>query len=439
MKRQKMPRSALGRSAIATSTAARAGGKTLRFLAQKPFLGEEQREQRQSQLNTDLGETIFAGLSKLRGTALKIAQMLSLETEVLPPELQAKLRQSHYRVPPLNKALVRRVVEKEFGKPLEEVFQDFELEHFAAASLGQVHRATLFDGRRVAVKVQYPGIKDTIASDLQVVRKLIFPVIQGKISRPYLDRVLAELKDKLDEETDYILEAKRGHWFAEVNENPDLVIPRPDFEHTTARVLTTEYLEGQHLDEYARQSPSQDAVNRVCQAVLDFHVVSLMEHQTLHCDPNPGNYLFLADGRVAVIDFGCVKVYSDEEMKRIKRSIHAMIRGDKEEIYEGMCDLGLDPSDETTREAFDRYLYPFTEVLRRPHDYEVFDFKQHPIFVKDYTEALAGAIHAGQNLTHFSTETIHIDRTYHGIFRMFERLGAELRFRHPLYQEEETA
>jgi predicted unusual protein kinase regulating ubiquinone biosynthesis (AarF/ABC1/UbiB family) len=310
------------------------------------------------------------------------------------------------------------------------------LQAFAAASLGQVHRAVLPDGRQVAVKVQYPGIKETITSDLKLVKALILPALKTKLSKKYLESVTAELAQRLFEETDYRGEAERGQWFYDHMSREDVFIPQPIPEYSGNTVLTSEYVDGTHLSQWLEQRPSQGAINRACQAILDLHTESLMEHGVLHCDPNPGNYLFLKDGRVALIDYGCVKFYSKDAMDRISQAIRANVQGDKEAMYQGLGLLGLDMKMEASREYFEKYLFPFLQVFRKPHDYQIFDFKEHRSFIRDLISKGAQVFSAGHMLIDFTPETIHIDRTYHGIYRIFDMLGAEVRFRHPLLWEQ---
>ncbi len=157
-----IPRSKWKRGLSGGKTAAAMGRKTLKYLARKPFLREGKREEEKSALNRENAVLLFEGLSLLKGTALKIAQLLSMEMEIFPPEITRELQKSYHKVPPLNRALVRKTVQNALGAPPESIFDAFESTAFAAASLGQVHRAVTQKGERLAVKIQYPGIRETI-------------------------------------------------------------------------------------------------------------------------------------------------------------------------------------------------------------------------------------------------------------------------------------
>ncbi|MEQ1878448.1 MAG: AarF/UbiB family protein, partial [Bdellovibrionia bacterium] len=164
-----IPTGRFARGSVAATTAAVVGAKKLTFITRKPFLSEKNLSEAQRAHDDDVAATIFNSLAKLRGTALKAGQILSLEAGLLPESYRRQLFKAHYQAPPLNRAVIRKLMSSEFGRQPNEVFAEFSDEAFAAASLGQVHRGVLHEGGEVAVKIQYPGVGGTISGDLQLV------------------------------------------------------------------------------------------------------------------------------------------------------------------------------------------------------------------------------------------------------------------------------
>ena len=206
-----IPRTQWERGLSGGKTAARMGRKALAYLARRPFLTEEKRLTARQTLNRETAVALFEGLSLLRGTALKAAQMLSMELDLFPPEVTEELRKSCHEVPPINRALARKVVQNALGGPPEAFFRTFDANAFAAASLGQVHRATSKDGASLAVKIQYPGIRETIQSDMRLMRT----ALRAHPDRRSLEPVMEEIEARLLEETDYGRELRNMAFFRE--------------------------------------------------------------------------------------------------------------------------------------------------------------------------------------------------------------------------------
>ncbi|MCP3900942.1 MAG: AarF/ABC1/UbiB kinase family protein, partial [Desulfobacteraceae bacterium] len=175
MNKIEIPKGKFKRTVISTKTATKVGGKVLNYLVKKPFLSKTKKIAAKKELSEKSAETIFKSLTLLKGTALKIAQFLSMELEILPEALRKELEKSYNRVPPLNRAIVRKILKNEYQDDPEKIFKTFEANAFAAASLGQVHNAETNKGEQIALKIQYPGIKNTIESDLKLVRTVVKP------------------------------------------------------------------------------------------------------------------------------------------------------------------------------------------------------------------------------------------------------------------------
>lgn len=258
----------------------------------------------------EIGRILFAAMSQLRGIALKAAQVLSLDASFLPAGIKAELARACHQAPPLNRALVGRVFRHSFGCEPQALFKTFDHNAFAAASLGQVHRATLADGTPVAVKVQYPGIGATITTDMRLLRTALTTIGRGVVQLPdnaIVERLLAEIERQFHEELDYEREARSQQWFKLHARHDDIVIPAIVEAHTRPTVLTQQLLPGVHLNEWLSTAPAQSLLDRQGQAIFDWFMRCAFDLGCIHADLHPGNFLFMPDGRVGVLDFGCTR------------------------------------------------------------------------------------------------------------------------------------
>jgi predicted unusual protein kinase regulating ubiquinone biosynthesis (AarF/ABC1/UbiB family) len=255
---------------------------------------------------------LFHRLGYLRGAMTKLGQAAGNLPLLLPEQVADTLDRLHFDSPPMHYPLIREVVRNEFGKGAEDVFLDFDKEAFAAASLGQVHRARLKSGEPVAVKIQYPGIARTIDADFRNLSALLLPLRLGK-DWEYAKAQFEEVRRMLNQEVDYLREAESTRLARELFRPEDgIVVPRVHPEYSGKRVLTTDYIHGLHLPDYLATNPTQASRN-------DFGTKMYIAWKRMYyafmpyADPHSGNYLFLSDGRLGLIDFGCVQHYGPEE------------------------------------------------------------------------------------------------------------------------------
>jgi predicted unusual protein kinase regulating ubiquinone biosynthesis (AarF/ABC1/UbiB family) len=413
------------RLAVAGATAAKVGARKLELLSKRPFLSPESFERRQAESDHEIAEVLFRGLGTLRGGAVKLAQMMSLELGLLPDAYRKELYKSHYQVPPLNRAVVRQLITSEFGRPPEEIFETFETTAFAAASLGQVHKARSRAGEPLAVKVQYPGIGTALKNDLQLLKQFLLPFVRGE----YISNAVQELERRLFEETDYDLERRTTQWFHEHGQMPGVVVPRTFAEYSSTLVLATEFVDGLHLDRWLRVRRSQEQRDHVAQNLYDFFTRSLVEGRTVHGDPNPGNYLFREDGTVAVIDFGAVKVFQPELCERLLALWRAHIHGDVEQVITHYCGLGIGGGDRrVAAESYHRVLAPFDEWSRLPYQEDVFDFGKHVDYCARGAKIFRDTMRS-KEMDGFTPETVLFDRNIYGLYRMFTELKARVRMK----------
>ena len=308
-----------------------------------------------------LATELLKTLGKMRGLALKVGQMMSYLDGVMPPEAQRTLALLQRDASPLPWDTMRPHLTREFGRPPEDLFAEFEPEPFAAASIGQVHRAVLPNGTKVAVKVQYPGIDLAMQSDLKnahvvsLLKRMMFVNVEMKA-------LMQELETRFLDECDYRKEAEYQQAYRDrFDGHPYIVVPEVHTEWSTQRVLTTTFYEGRTFHEWLADEPDEEARQRVTQLFYRFYLGSLYIDGVFNCDPHPGNYLFLDDGRVVFLDYGCCRRFSRERLDQWIELNRAVYHDDPDRLHKIAVDVGFFTPDATyDRDAFRslmRYLY----------------------------------------------------------------------------------
>ncbi len=426
--KENIPKSKLKRSGVAALAAAKVGARQLSHLSKRPFLSKQQKEEQTLTTDTANADVIFKALVQLRGTALKVAQMLSMETDLLPEKYRKELAKSYYQVPPLNRSLIRKEIMQELGATPEQVFKSFDDQAFAAASLGQVHHAVSQTNAQIAVKVQYPGIDSTIMSDIQLIKQLLRPMKDYK----EIKAVLEEIEERMNEETNYLLEAGNIDWFAAHLQMKQVTIPKVYHEQSSKRVLSMQRLEGMHLMEWLKTNPSQQQRDTAAQTVYDIYMRSVFELHRFHADPNVGNYLFQKDGNIGLIDFGCVKTLSPQFSLQYSTLNQAVDRGDFEKICEIYRELGvLKVQREDISDTFyETILAPFFDWYSKPYKHEYFDFSKHQGYTSEglkLAENMRKNRSEERNYVEVNKDFVYSDRTLYGLYKMFEVMGAKVR------------
>lgn len=420
--RTALPEGRLARAGVAGATALKIGAGELRHRAKRPFMSQQKRENEQSLLDDKNARLLFEALTQLRGTALKLAQMLGMELDLLPEHYRRELEKSFHQVPPLNRVLVRKVIMQEFAKTPEQLFCGFDDVAFAAASLGQVHAAILPDNTEVAVKIQYPGIHVALDSDMNLLRKVALALPNSKIVRQSIDEVHARLR----EEVDYRLEAKTTRWFHDNLKLDGIIVPKVYEDWCSDRVLTTEYCAGMHMDNWLATEPSQAMRDQAGQYLYDLFIHSVRTLRRLHADPNPGNYLFRDDGSVALIDFGCVKQLSEKFVDVLPNLLTAYNNDEPKALLAAYKTLGMAYDNDAVYEAV---LRPFGRWLTEPFAEEYFDFAEHADYTRRGQELIQN-IASMSGVDNLADDFIFFDRTIYGLCKIFERLGARIRMKH---------
>lgn len=383
------PTSRLARFARLSSLTA---GVAARHLGQKvasAFQSEEEAAAAERRELSRSAQSIAATFGELKGAAMKIGQMLSTDSEFLPPEITDALSTLQKDAPPMAYSMVRQVVEEALGGALEDFFSAFSEQPIGAASIGQVHRATTRDGQEVAVKVQYPGIADTLESDLRNFASLL-NLTRVRLPRERVDSYLEEVTEVLQRESDYLHEADTLERFQTVlRDVPGVRVPVPLYELTRKNVLTMEYIAGERLTSWLERQ-SDEKRTRIATRLIDAYVEMVHTHGALHADPHPGNFLVDADENVVVLDLGCVRDYDLDFADGLIGILSAMWSHDLERMQAAWRRLGF-RDDQLDPEMIYEWLQIALEPLLvdRPFDFAAWRVQESAMhFIKRHPRIL---------------------------------------------------
>lgn len=316
-----------GRSARLARMGAKVGGTYASTAARKSFASAERREELDREREFRTADQVAAELGQMKGALMKLGQMASYLDDGLPEPLRLALAQLQSDAPPMSTDLARSTVEAELGGTIEDLFVDFDEQPIAAASIGQVHRAIIRtdDGgeRAVAVKVQYPGVGEAIASDLRNA-DMLGVLLKQSFGGLDPSEMVDEIKIRLADEVDYELEAINQQLFADYyRDHPFIRIPEVVGEYSTKRILTTELAHGYRWSDMLEWS--QERRDQVGEVIFRFVFRSLYRFGAFNGDPHPGNYLFHDDGTVTFLDFGLVKHFTDDELSMFGSMVKAAV------------------------------------------------------------------------------------------------------------------
>jgi len=281
---------------------------------------------------------LVAQMGKLKGLVMKVGQMASYLPGSMPPAAQRVLAQLQDSTEPMAHSVVEQIIEQELGESASKAFESFERTPFAAASIGQVHSAR-HEGREVAVKIQYPGIEDALRGDLRMASFMVSLMSTGTAVD---GKALAEeLATRILEECDYEREARRAATFKRLLESdPSHKVPEVIRERSARRVLTTEKIDGASFARF-NSTATQEQKDRAGTIIYDACFRLLFGRAAFNADPHPGNYLFLADGRVAFLDFGCARTFERDMIERWKRFARSVAAGDRATFREAFIAMGF--------------------------------------------------------------------------------------------------
>jgi len=420
-----IPITKISRASKLVSTGAKVGVNYLKYYGDKIVNPKEDAKERLNQNNAD---DIYDSLKKLKGSALKVAQMLSMEKSILPQAYVERFSLSQFSVPPLSPPLVIKTFKKYFGKHPEELYDTFNATSVNAASIGQVHIADK-NGRKFAVKIQYPGVAESITSDLALVKPIAIKMfnIKGKDS----DKYFKEVKNKLIEETNYLLELNQSNEVVEACKHiPNLKFPQYYESLSSERIITMDYMEGKHLSEFATDNNDQELSNKLGQALWDFYMYQIHILKKVHADPHPGNFLISEEGHLIALDFGCMKAIPDEFYKPYFELAQKKCIDNPKAFTEKMYELEILRHDDSKQEIdfFTSMFHELLSIFTQPFHNETFDFSDPEFFNKvgeigqKYSKSTElRNMNGNRGSTHF----IYINRTFFGLYNLMFDLKAE--------------
>jgi predicted unusual protein kinase regulating ubiquinone biosynthesis (AarF/ABC1/UbiB family) len=420
-----IPTNKIQRASKLMTTGVKVGGNYLKYYGQKLVNPETTKDE----LNEQNAEDIYDGLKSLKGSALKVAQMLSMEKNIMPKAYVEKFSLAQFQVPPLSAPLVRKTFKKYFGDTPESLYDTFNAESVAAASIGQVHKATK-DGKNLAVKIQYPGVAESISSDLALVKPVAMKMfnIKGKDS----DKYFREVEDKLLEETDYLLEVAQSKEITEACKNiPNLRFPKYYEELSGERIITMDWMTGQHLSEFTKINTDREKANKVGQTLWDFYMFQMHQLRRVHADPHPGNFLVDENANLIAIDFGCIKAVPEEFYQPYFELAKPENINNPEVFLEKMYALEILKEEDSPEETkfFSELFHEMLSLFTQPFHSESFDFSDEEFFGKiaelsnKYSkDTEIRKMNGNRGSKHF----LYINRTFFGLYNLMNDLGAKV-------------
>lgn len=382
------------------------------------------------ELHADNASDIYDTLSNLKGSALKVAQMLSMDKGMLPKAYTERFAMSQYSAPPLSGPLVMNTFVKTLGASPTQLYDKFDLKASNAASIGQVHKAWKW-GKQLAIKIQYPGVANSVKSDLRIVKPFAIRIVG--MSEVDMDKYFDEIESKLLEETDYKLELQRSMDISALCADiPNLVFPGYYPELSSDRIITMDWLEGFHLKEFLERNPSQEARNSIGQALWDFYQFQVHQLKKVHADPHPGNFLMRDDGTVGIFDFGCIKEIPEDFYINYFLLVDKEVLKDEKRRREIYTNLEMIHPNDTEKEIlfFSELFQKMIDMLTLPFTVDHFDFGDETYFreIYAYMEYVSNLKEVRDSkVARGSRHSLYVNRTYFGLYSILSDLKAQVK------------
>lgn len=420
-------RTRLARSARVWRLTARRGVDWTVVQVRGAAAGDQARAALEERFAIRSAEDVARELGQMKGAIMKVGQLLSFILDTLPPEAQAALAQLQANVEPMAPGLAAKVVQDELGADPHDLFLDWSVEPVAAASIGQVHRAVLRDGRVVAVKVQYPGVDAAIQQDLDNAEQLYGMFSAFALKNMDVRAVVDELRARMADELDYLHEARCQTEFAErYATHPFIHVPAVVPELSTRRVLTSDWVSGMTWDQFEATAAEAER-QRAAEVLFRFAQGSIHRHGVFNGDPHPGNYRFMADGSMTFLDFGLVKRWTPGEWEGLGPVLDAVLAADPIAVSDALVMSGFLPA---TAAVDPTSLFEYVSAPYLPYLTEEFQFP------RDFTTATLGKV---IDLTGPHAEVIQslnmppsfviLDRVVWGVSALLSKLEARNRWR----------
>jgi predicted unusual protein kinase regulating ubiquinone biosynthesis (AarF/ABC1/UbiB family) len=420
-----IPTSKMERVSKLVTTGIKVGGNYLKYYGEKAVNPKLTKDK----LHLENASDIYDGLKELKGSALKVAQMLSMEKNLLPQSYVEKFSLSQFSVPPLSAPLVRKTFKSYFNEYPEDLFDEFTPNSINAASIGQVHRAKKGD-KNLAVKIQYPGIRESISTDIAIVKPIAVRMfnLQGTS-----DEYFKEIEDKLTEETDYKLELSQSEITrkeCEIIENLKFPTYYPEF--SSDKIITMDWMEGVHLSEFCAQEHSQEMRDKVGQTLWNFYMFQIHRLKKFHADPHPGNFLVSKEGDLIAIDFGCMKQIPISFYKPYFEISSPKVLNNPVLFNEKLYELEILKVNDKPQEIefFTKLFHELLTLFTRPIHQEEFDFANAAFFdeIASLSEKFSNdkqlrKMNGNRGSRHF----IYVNRTFFGLYSLMFDLKAKVR------------
>ena len=420
-----IPTSKIERAGKLVQTGAKIGVNYVKHYAEKIVNPDLTRDK----LNENNAEDIYDGLKSLKGSALKVAQMLSMDKNFLPQAYVEKFSLSQFSVPPLSAPLVLKTFKSNFGKTPYEIFDEFNPNSINAASIGQVHLAKK-NNKKLAVKIQYPGVANSISSDLALVKPIAIRMfnLQGKDS----DKYFKEVEDKLIEETNYLLELKQSQEVVDAcSKIGNIIFPNYYPEFSSEKIITMDWMTGIHLSEFTAKNTDQEVGDKIGQALWDFYMYQIHVLRKVHADPHPGNFLVDDQNQLIALDFGCMKQIPEEFYTPYFELINKNVITDEKLFNKKLFELEILREDDSPAEIeyFTEMFHDLLSLFTRPFQNETFDFADETFF--NSIAELGKRFSEDTNLKKMngnrgSKHFIYMNRTFFGLYNLMFDLKAKI-------------
>ncbi|RMA58695.1 ABC1 kinase family protein [Ulvibacter antarcticus] len=419
-----IPISKIQRASKLVQTGAKVGVNYIKYFGDKMVNPETEAKDRLDESNAN---DIYDSLKGLKGSALKVAQMLSMEKNILPQAYVEKFSLSQFSVPPLSAPLVLKTFKKSFGKFPSEIFDSFSADAINAASIGQVHKAEK-DGKILAVKIQYPGVADSIVSDLAIVKPIAMKMFN--IKGEHSDVYFKEVENKLFEETNYLLEIEQSKEVVKSCKHISNLLFPEYYEHLSSdKIITMDWMDGIHLSEFTKKNTDEKLANKLGQALWDFYLYQIYILKKVHADPHPGNFLVSENAELIVLDFGCMKALPEEFYAPYFELLKPEVIEDPKRFNEKLYELEILRKGDTDEEItfFTTLFHDVLTLFTQPFNHENFDFSNPGFFAEIASigerymkSSKIRSLNANRGSRHF----IYMNRTFFGLYSLMFDLKA---------------
>jgi predicted unusual protein kinase regulating ubiquinone biosynthesis (AarF/ABC1/UbiB family) len=426
-----IPSSKISRAAKIVGTGAKVGGNYIKYFAKKTFDSSVSKES----LHEDNAQDIYKTLSEMKGSALKVAQMMSMDDQVLPKSYQEKFSMAQYNAPALSFPLILKTFQQSLGKKPLDIFDDFSKNAIHAASIGQVHKARKGE-HEYAVKIQYPGVANSISSDLKLIKPFASQLLKMKSSD--MNMYLEELESKLIEETNYNLELERSNYISKAcAQISGLKFSNYYPEFSSNRILTMDWLEGKMFPDFIKTNPSQEVRNKIGQSMWDFYLYQMKVLRMVHADPHPGNFIVNDQNELCPLDFGCVKEIPADFFDNYFQLLKADVFNDEIKLYDLYENLDFFKKEDTEaqKEMLKGLYKEMISLLAKPFHTASFDFGDDTFFkqIYEFGESISKnkeirSINAARSSKH----AIYIMRTFFGLYSLLNQLKAKVELNYTL-------